>query len=384
MNGFSITTSKKHSGTRSYKSRYSNYDVSSMTSKHPLPVEIGGVLDFWIWHDIESNWDFGFVEVSKDQRVWVQLDAYTGSSGGWKHKQYSLDAFAEASVYVRFRYTTDANTQGSGLFVDDIHPVPDFAAVTTLSSNITAHHFDLTGKTSGTYHYRVKGYSPSRGWGDFSTLEATKVEIQTGPEIYSVTPPEGPMMGLTAVTVSGSGFSTTPQTAVTFGDETASNVIVVNTTTLTCDTPSFPHPGFVDVAVSDLSGTGTLEEGFEYHPDPGALPMNMTDKDTLNLAPPVDVNFYVTGNGTAAFVLCFSFGGGPNNTPFGVMGLDPPLVILFTAVLNAKGYVELPFSIPPLGPMEFYLQALVDHGSPVWAIGGNNPNGSGSVKFVLP
>jgi len=41
--------------------------------------------------------------------------------------------------------------------VDDITPIADVDTVTTLSSTITTPYYDITGKTNGTYYYRVKG-----------------------------------------------------------------------------------------------------------------------------------------------------------------------------------------------------------------------------------
>lgn len=385
MNGFSISSSKKYAGSYSFKSKYGNASTSSFTTTHPLMVEAGDKLTFWTWYDIETDWDFAFVDVSRDQRFWEQLDAFTGSSSGWKNKQYSLDAYAGEAIYVRFRYTTDEYTQGQGFFVDEISPVPDFAGVVTLSDNITNTYYDVTGKGDGDYYYRVKGYNPTKGWGDFCDLDMTKVEIQTGPEVFDVTPSDGLMAGGTSVTVSGVGFTSSGDTDVFFGGEGATSVNVLNQATLTCTTPAFPHPGFVDVAVQNSAGTGTLTDGFEYVPGAGP-PLNVTDKDTLNLNPPEPVNFYVTGNPSDAFLLFLSFGGGPVNTPYGTMGLNPPVILLFGAALGSKGYIEITFDIPTgVGPLEFYMQALVNHGGTVlWAVGGNNPNGSGSVKFVLP
>jgi hypothetical protein len=71
-----------------------------------------------------------------------------------------------------------------GFYVDDITPVADINMVTTLSSSITNHFYDITGKTNGTYYYRVKGHNSERGWCDFSTLE--KIAVALGED---TTPP---------------------------------------------------------------------------------------------------------------------------------------------------------------------------------------------------
>jgi hypothetical protein len=82
------------------------------------------------------------------------------------------------------------------------------------------------------------------------------------PTVTSVNPNTGPAAGSTAVTITGTGFVT--GATVTFGGNGATNVTVVNATTITCDTPA-GAAGAVNVVVTnpDLQ-TGTLTNGFTY------------------------------------------------------------------------------------------------------------------------
>lgn len=385
LDGFSIATDKHHSGSRSYKAANQDARAHVMTTKYPVPVEAFDALSFWTWYDLEEDYDFAFVEVSKDLRKWHQLDHFNGSTNNqWRQQgPYSLNDFAGESVYIRFRYATDGNTLGDGFWVDDITFVPDFADVTVLDGHITNTYYNISGKPEGEYYYRVKGYSATRGWGDFCCLDMTTVLAATGPEVLSCTPDEGLMTGGASVTISGDGFTTTPDTDVYFDGQEALNVAVLNATTLTCTTPMLGHPGLVDVDVSNSTGMGTLEEGFEYTPGAG-VPRNMTDIDTLSLPnPPVWVEFYTIGDPGALYVLLLSFGGGPTPTKFGVMGLDVPYIWLASSFIGVKGYEGLKFEVPDVGPLDFYIHALVDDSPPIFAEGGNNPNGTHSVKFVL-
>jgi carboxypeptidase T len=184
LDGFTSSTAKAHSGSYSYKSRYADEDVSTMTSLYPLPVTAGMKLSFWCWYSTENNFDDAFVEVSKDGRAYDILDIFTGSSGGWQYKEYSLSNYSGKSVFIRFRYSTDQATQLEGFYVDDITPVPNVKTITTLSTSITGHSYNITGKSNGIYYYQVKGHNDVRDWGDFSTLELVKVN-QGGDE----TPP---------------------------------------------------------------------------------------------------------------------------------------------------------------------------------------------------
>lgn len=113
-----------------------------------LSVPVGGTLSFWTWYDIETEWDYGFVEASTDgganwsplagditaysnnpnaSSAWAnslvggQADtntAITGNSGGWVQGTFTLPA--AANVLVRFSYYTDEAVNGQGWFVDDV------------------------------------------------------------------------------------------------------------------------------------------------------------------------------------------------------------------------------------------------------------------------
>ena len=174
--GFEISDVRFHSTTHSFKSRYSEADVSALTTAQPLLVTEGMKLSFWIWHDIHENTDRGFVEISCDGRNYQIIDIFKGKSTNWFYKEYSLDDYVDESIFIRFRYTTDAGYQGEGFYVDDITPVSDYQTTTTLSDSITEHNFEVTGRPIGNYSYQVRGWNEEYGWGDFSTLENIMVQ----------------------------------------------------------------------------------------------------------------------------------------------------------------------------------------------------------------
>ena len=177
IDGFSQTTSRCHSSTHSYKSGPGNDKVYSMVTFDPIPVTEGMSLDFWIWYNLENNYDYTFVEVSLNGRSYDVLDGFTGSSSGWQHKQYLLTDYVGKSIFIRFRYVTDSGTLEEGVYLDDISPVVKWNSITTLSDSITTNYFDITGKGDGIYYYRVKGYNSEHEWCDFSALEPVEVEI---------------------------------------------------------------------------------------------------------------------------------------------------------------------------------------------------------------
>jgi len=185
LDGFSISTSRAHSQTHSFKCRSSNDDVSSMTSSYSLPVTDGMNLEFWCWYDIETDYDQAFVEISKEGRFYKVLDTFTGTSNGWELKQYNLAEYVGESIFLRFRYATDGNTLNEGFYVDDIYPVSEFSTVNTLSSNIATTYYDIVGNSEGIYYYRVKGFNSEHQWGDFGTLEDINVTLNQNTIVIS-------------------------------------------------------------------------------------------------------------------------------------------------------------------------------------------------------
>ncbi len=95
-------------------------------------------LEFWMWADIEEDWDYGYVSVSTDGGATrATLDGrhttranplgnnfgagVTGDSGGWVAERMDLTAYAgEANVLVRFEYVTDEGVNLDGWLIDDV------------------------------------------------------------------------------------------------------------------------------------------------------------------------------------------------------------------------------------------------------------------------
>ncbi len=172
FNGALLSATQKHSGDSSvYLGTGNNISNYAMT-KDPYPVQPGDSLRYWIWYNTESNYDVVVTEVSLDGKEWFQLhDRYTGNSNGWVYKSYSLEPWAGKSVFIRFRYMTDDNTFGSGVYVDDVYPVPAFGNRRTVASDITDTLYEVTVSEPGHYFYRVRGYNSTWSWGDFGPLE---------------------------------------------------------------------------------------------------------------------------------------------------------------------------------------------------------------------
>ena len=82
-----------------------------------------------------------------------------------------------------------------------------------------------------------------------------------GPAVTSVSPSSGPAAGGTAVTITGTNFAS--GATVTFAGTAASNVTVVNNTTITATTPA-GSAGAATVTVTMGGQSGSLAGGFTY------------------------------------------------------------------------------------------------------------------------
>jgi hypothetical protein len=124
--GWSLHTDSYHSPSHSFA--YTSYgnDIShSLTLSTPLNVQTQPVcnLSFWSRHSLETNFDFGYVEVSKDNgNNWQTVTIFNAPNLTWTQYSFDITTPANASTYmkVRFRLQSDANTVGQGWWVDDI------------------------------------------------------------------------------------------------------------------------------------------------------------------------------------------------------------------------------------------------------------------------
>ena len=97
-----------------------------------------------MWYDIEEDYDYGYVLVSRDGRKWDILPgqrtttdnpsgnsfghAYTAQSApsrlartpDWVQETFDLQAYAGENVWVRFEYVTDDAVNAPGWFIDEI------------------------------------------------------------------------------------------------------------------------------------------------------------------------------------------------------------------------------------------------------------------------
>jgi hypothetical protein len=105
-----------------------------------------------------------------------------------------------------------------------------------------------------------------------SSITGTSGAIAVGPSVTSVSPPQGPAGGGNAVSITGSGFSTTPAaTTVAFGTTPATNVSCSSTTSCTATAPAGTGTVAVVVTVGGQSSSSTVTQGVNAYGYAGLL-----------------------------------------------------------------------------------------------------------------
>ncbi|MEW6084731.1 MAG: choice-of-anchor J domain-containing protein [Chloroflexota bacterium] len=93
-------------------------------------------LSYSMWYDLETDYDYIFVEASTDAQTWQILTTpsctnedpsgnsygcgYNGQTGDWQQEDVDLSQFAGQKVQIRFEYITDAAVNGEGFLLDDV------------------------------------------------------------------------------------------------------------------------------------------------------------------------------------------------------------------------------------------------------------------------
>jgi immune inhibitor A len=136
-----VVDNNAHSGQYQWYSHRGDDSNSRLTGAFDLSRVDTATLNYWTWYDIESDWDYGYVEISTDGgRSWTILQApysatdnpsgnaygpgYTGTSGGneatWLEESVDLSGYAGQEVLIRFEYVTDDAVNRPGWTIDDI------------------------------------------------------------------------------------------------------------------------------------------------------------------------------------------------------------------------------------------------------------------------
>ncbi len=136
-----VVPTQPHSGDYAFWSNYGDESDMTLTRRFDLSGLTSATLTYWTWYDLEQDYDYVYVEASRDGQTWEILQTpsgtdqdptgnsygwgYTGPSGGgstpqWIQESVDLSAYAGGPVWLRFEYVTDAAVNRVGFLVDDI------------------------------------------------------------------------------------------------------------------------------------------------------------------------------------------------------------------------------------------------------------------------
>jgi hypothetical protein len=192
FNGFSRSTARHHAGSYSlFSGSQNNYNGSAILL-NPVTVSDADTLSFWAWYNIESGYDYAYVQLSTDGGVsFINLagnittnsnphgnnlgNGITGSSSTWVLALFPLGNYAGQSVILGLRYMTDPGVLYEGFYADDFSPIESFQNVNILGSNIQDHFFEITGRSEGDYYYQVRAVDAQGQWSGFSNREVAIV-----------------------------------------------------------------------------------------------------------------------------------------------------------------------------------------------------------------
>ncbi|MEM7342822.1 MAG: hypothetical protein AAF485_01140 [Chloroflexota bacterium] len=132
-----VINNEPYSGNHQWYSHRGDDTNTRLTHAFDLTEVNKATLNYWIWYDIETDWDYGYVEVSTNGGTsWDILatpytddsnptgnaygPGYTGSSDGWLEESLDLTPYAGQEILVRFEYVTDDAVNRPGWAVDDM------------------------------------------------------------------------------------------------------------------------------------------------------------------------------------------------------------------------------------------------------------------------
>jgi bacillopeptidase F len=103
-----------------------NYESEADFSLVSPKINLNGVrnatLTFNHWFEIEGGYDYGYVEVSKNNGdTWTKLGKFSHNSNGkkWTPVYYNLDSYTGNEVQFRFRLKSDNSVNKNGWYIDD-------------------------------------------------------------------------------------------------------------------------------------------------------------------------------------------------------------------------------------------------------------------------
>ena len=98
---------------------YQNQNDLSLVSPYFI-VSPDSTLSFYHQYNLETGWDYTYVEIENGSGWWQTLDEYNGIQSTWTQETFSLAEHNGQTVRVRFRLVSDYSVYAEGWYVDDV------------------------------------------------------------------------------------------------------------------------------------------------------------------------------------------------------------------------------------------------------------------------
>lgn len=198
MAGFEPSLDRRFSGEQSLYSGTGDSYSASVTTSELYEVQEHDVVSFSTWYDIESDYDYAYLQISTDRgQTFTNLpgnittnedpnganlgNGITGSSGGWVIAEFPLDSYVGQLALFRIEYITDGAITHEGIYIDDFWPAMAFERTDILADSLTANSFHIDGYVDGDYYFIVRARDVEGQWSDYSNRELAMVRIAESP-----------------------------------------------------------------------------------------------------------------------------------------------------------------------------------------------------------
>ncbi|MDP8268816.1 MAG: choice-of-anchor J domain-containing protein [Candidatus Tenebribacter davisii] len=117
--------SPTHSMTESPNEDYGlDWDISStLAVPWDLSAVFGAELSFWYKSDIETAFDYMYLDISTNGTDWANLATYDEEDGAWQQTTIPIGGFVGVgyeTVSIRFHFVSDAGYVTVGMLIDDV------------------------------------------------------------------------------------------------------------------------------------------------------------------------------------------------------------------------------------------------------------------------
>lgn len=131
--------SSSHSLTESPLGNYPNsVETTAMLNALDMSNMTAANLSFWTKFELETNYDFMYLEITTNGTSWTKLETFTGNQNSWTQKFYNLEDYLGLSyVQLRFRFKSDGYVSKQGMFIDDIEITSTYVGLVEGTAEIT-------------------------------------------------------------------------------------------------------------------------------------------------------------------------------------------------------------------------------------------------------